>query len=195
MFLRFEQTDKEYLKMKKKERHIICPFWSPTTKICKVQATGLFIPLDDHIQMYCKCPEHVLCQQYMLSQDTGKETEKAGPEVKAENRRQYPRIKSNHQLTLVRLSSSGHVVNHDSSRASTLDLSSGGMRLTTREIFMNDSMIQFHFKSSFPSSLKIGLAKVKWCVPADNELEYHVGLAFQNDQVIQAMGDYLGSRA
>lgn len=173
---------------------MVCPFWSPITKSCKVQATGLFIPLNDHIEMYCKCPEHVLCQQYRVSQDTGQETEKAGPEIKAGNRRQYPRIKSNHQLTLVRLSNSGHVISH-SSRASLLDLGSGGMCLTTREMLMNDSMIQFHFKNSFPSSQKSGLAKVKWCVPADNDLEYHVGLAFQNDQVIQAMGDYLGSRA
>ncbi len=179
--------------MKKKVRHMVCPFWSPIAKICKVQATGLFIPLDDHIQMYCKRPEHILCQQYRLSQDGGQETEKAGPEIQAGNRRQYPRVKSSHQLTLVRLSTSGHVISQDSSRASTLDLSSGGMCLTTREMLMNDSMIQFHFKNSLSSSLKSGLARVKWCVPADNDLEYHVGLAFQNDQVIQAMSDYLGS--
>ena len=171
---------------------MVCPFWSPITKICKVQATGLFIPLNDHIQMYCKRSEHVLCQQYRLSQDTDRETEKAGAEIKSGNRRLHPRIKRNHQLTLVRLSNSGHVISRDSSRASTQDLSSGGMRLTTREMLLNDSMIQFRFKHSLPSSLKSGLAKVKWCVPADNNLEYHVGVAFQNDQVIQGIADELG---
>ena len=179
--------------MKKKEKQrAVCPFWSPAEKTCKMQAIGLFIPLDDHFEIYCKRAEHILCQQYRLSQDTNQETGKADRKIKAGNRRQHPRITSNHPLTLVRLSDSGQVVCHRPSRASTVDLSSGGMRLTTRELLMHDSIIQFHFKSSFPSSLKSGLAKVKWCVQAGNDLEYHAGLAFQNDEIIQAMDNYLG---
>ena len=181
--------------MKKKEKRTVCQYWSPPNKTCEVKTLGLFIPLDDHIEYYCKRPEHILCQQYRLSQDMGPENGKVTPKIRTRNRREYPRVKSNHQLTLIRLSNSGHVISQDPSRASTLDLSSGGMRLTTRELLMNDSMIQFDFKGGLPSSLKSGLAKVKWCVPADNDLEYHAGLAFQSDQVIQAMGDYLGSQA
>ena len=181
--------------MKIKGKQTICPFWSPLDRICKVQTLGLFIPLEDHIEYYCKRPEHIQCQQYRLSQEIGQKAEKANPAAGTSNRRRHPRITSNQHLTFIRLSSSGHVVSHAPSRASTLDLSSEGMGLTTREILMNDSMIQFDFKGSFPSSLKSGVAKVKWCVPADNDLEYHAGVEFQNDQVIQAMGDYLGSLA
>jgi hypothetical protein len=184
------------MKMKKNEKQrIVCPFWSPAEKTCKMQAIGLFIPLDDHIEIYCKRAEHILCQQYKLSLDTSRETGKADLDIKTGNRRQYPRITSNHHLTLVRLSDSGQVIGHSPSRASTLDLSSGGMRLTTRELLMHDSIIQFHFKSSLSSSLKSGLAKVKWCAQAGNDMEYHAGLAFQNDEVIQAMDSYLGSQA
>jgi len=182
--------------MKKKEKQrVVCPFWSPAEKTCKMQATGLFIPLDDHIEIYCKSAEHILCRQYRLGQETSRETGKAGHDINTQNRRLHPRITSNHHLSLVRLSDSGQVVCHRPSRASTLDLSSGGMCLTTRELLMHDSIIQFHFKSPFPSTLKSGLAQVKWCVPAGNDLEYHAGLAFQNDEVIRAMDTYLGSRA
>ncbi len=182
--------------MKKKEKQCaVCPFWSPAEKTCKMQAPGLFIPLDDHVEIYCKRPEYVLCRQYRLGQDINRETGKAALNIKTGNRRQHPRITSNHLLSLVRLSDSGQVVCNRPSRASTLDLSSGGMRLTTRELLMHDSIIQFHFKSPFPSTLKSGLAQVKWCELAGNDLEYHAGLAFQNDEVVRAMDSYLGSQA
>jgi hypothetical protein len=182
--------------MKKKEKQCtVCPFWSPVEKTCKMQAIGIFIPLDDHIEIYCKRPEHILCQQYRLGQTANQETGDAEGKTRAGNRRQFPRVMTHHPLTLVRLSDSGQVVCHRPSRASTIDISSGGMRLTTRELLMHDSIIQFHFKGSLPSPLKSGLAKVKWCEPSGNDLEYHAGLAFQNDEIIQAMDSYLGSRA
>ena len=168
----------------------ICLFWSPIDRICKMQATGLFIPLDDHIEIYCQRAEHVLCQQYKLNASSHEEPQEAGTETI--NRRMQLRVRGNYNLTLLRLNESGNVISDHPSIASTLDLSSAGMRLTTRELLMHNSIIQFHFKTSFPSPLKSGLAKVKWCKPAGNNLQYMAGVAFQSDQVIQAMNDCFG---
>jgi hypothetical protein len=179
--------------MKKVKQNTICAFWSPVEQTCKIQEAGLFIPLEDHIEIYCKSAEHTHCRQFRFIEQVlpGKEkTSKRG-----RNRRRSSRVKSNHHITLVRLSDSGHKVDNSPSIASTLDISSGGMRLMTRELLMHDSIIQFQFKSTFPSAVKSGLAKVKWCVPTKRDLRYQAGLAFQNTQIIQAMGEYLVSRA
>jgi hypothetical protein len=171
----------------------VCAFWSPTEQICKVQDTGLFIPLEDHVEIYCKSAEHVLCQQFRLLEQTHLIAEQVV--ISGENRRKHCRVRTSRHLTLIRLSDSGNVVCNSPSIASTLDMSSGGMRLATRELLMHDSIIQFHFKGSLPSSVKSGLAKVKWCVPTKKDMRYQAGLAFQNTQIIEAMGEYLGSRA
>jgi hypothetical protein len=167
-----------------------CPFWSPADKTCKVQSTGLFIPLDDHIEVYCKRAEHTLCQQYKLSERIAQNSEKTIKGSENKNRRQHPRIKSNYPLTLVRLNESGNVVDQSPSRATIVDLSSGGMRLTTREMLMHDSIIQFHFSTSSPSSMKSGLAKVKWCLPTNDDLQYQAGLAFQNELLLPKTGNF-----
>jgi hypothetical protein len=179
--------------IKKEKEGKVCAFWSPAEQTCKIQNAGLFIPLEDHVEIYCKSAEHVLCRQFRLIEQTKPVAEKAG--VRGKNRRKHSRVKTNHHLTLVRLSDSGNVVCTNPSIASTLDISSGGMRLTTRELLMHDSIIQFHFKGSVPSSVKSGLAKVKWCAPTKKDLRYQAGLAFQNPQIMEAMGEYLGLRA
>jgi hypothetical protein len=179
--------------IKKEKQRKVCVFWSPIEKTCKIQDEGLFIPLEDHVEIYCRSAEHRLCRQFKLIEQIHPETGKAGK--KERNRRKYSRVKTSYHITLVRLSDSGHMVGNSPSIASTLDISSGGMRLTTREMLMHDSIIQFHFKGPFPSSVKSGLAQVKWCIPTRKDLRYQAGLAFQNTQIIQAMGEYLGSRA
>ena len=180
--------------MKIHDNHsIACLFWSPIERICKMQETGLYIPLDDHIEIYCKSAEHILCQQYKLSVNVKKESQKeTGTE--AINRRMHPRIKGNYNLTLLRLNESGNAIGDHPSLANTLDLSSEGMRVTTRELLMHNSIIQFHFKSSFPSPLKSGLAQVKWCKPTGNSMQYMAGVAFQSNQTIQAMSECLSAR-
>jgi hypothetical protein len=181
--------------MSKKERlSRVCPFWSPAEHSCKILKEGLFIPLKDHLEIYCRSDHHTVCRQFRLNEHSHQETGNVDKGEISSNRRKYPRIKTTHHVTLVRLSESGQVVCHHPSIASILDLSSGGMRLKTRDLLMHDSIIQFHFNSSFPSSLKSGLAKVKWCESTSKDMRYQAGLAFQNDHVVQAMGEYLESR-
>jgi hypothetical protein len=178
----------------KENQERICPFWSLKKQTCRIVTGGLFIPLDDHIEMYCRNVEYPLCLQFNLEKKTSEDEVKPHKRKKSNNRRRYPRVRSNHRITLVRLSDSGNVVCHHPSKANIIDLSSGGMCLKLREQLMYDSVIQFHFTKSFPSTLKSGLAKVKWCVPINNDLRYQVGVAFQNDQDMEAINQYLESR-
>ncbi len=166
-----------------------CEFWSPSEHTCKVCNSGLFIPLEDHIEIYCKTPEHVVCIQYNMNVQTARNQESQT----SVNRRKHLRVKENQQITLVRLNESGNIVSHHPEKANVLDLSMGGMRVNSREMLLNDSIVQFTFSDDLaPSTLQSGIAKVRWSCPINNDTLYQIGLVFQSDKTIEAIGRHLG---
>ncbi len=174
---------------KNKKTSSTCEFWSESEHACKVCNSGLFIPLDDHIEIYCKTSEHVLCIQYNMNVQTTSDEEKWS----SVNRRKYMRIKERQKVSLVRLNESGNIVSHLPEKAHVLDLSMGGMRVNSREILMNDSIVQFTFAGDdIPSNMQTGIAKVRWSCPINNDTLYQVGLAFQNENTMEAIGRHLG---
>ncbi len=182
--------------MEKKEKlKNICPFWSPFGQTCKIRNEGLFIPLGDHVEVYCKGSEYPLCKQFLLLERAQNQAADARASSNKDERRHFPRIKSNHRLTFIRLSDSGHAICLQPSAANTLDISTGGMRMSTRELLLHGSIIQFQFVPPFDSNVHAGLAKVKWCMPANNNIFYYAGLSFQSDHIIKEVDAYIGSAA
>ncbi len=174
---------------KHKKSTSACEFWSPSENTCKVCDSGLFIPLDDHIEIYCKTPEHALCIQYNMNIQTVQDEDRWS----SVNRRRHMRVKEKQQISLVRLNESGNVVSHLPEKANVLDLSMGGMRVNSREMLMHDSIVQFTFTGDdIPTTMQSGIAKVRWSCPINNDTLYQVGLAFQGDQTIEAIGKHLG---
>jgi hypothetical protein len=170
-----------------------CRFWSALSMKCRICKEGLFIPLDNHIEMYCKTTEYPHCLQYMLYSekiqsylDITKKVDK--------NRRKYERYQTCHQITLVRLVQSGEIATHYSTIAKTLDLSGGGMRLTTKNPLANHSLVQFTFDGSFPENLQYGTGQVAWCNKQIDEPGYQAGITFQDDRLITSMDRYLVSQ-
>jgi hypothetical protein len=173
-------------------RTSFCPFWSPLSMKCSLCSEGLFIPLDDHIDVYCKTEDYPMCLQYSLSHESFRKIAGyCGPTL-SDNRRNYERIESTHPLTLVRLSSSGKVASHFTSPASTIDLSMGGLRLRMQDPLINDTVVRFSFDDSVPELLQSGTATIKWCYRMIDTSEYQAGLAFRSNQTVEAMGMYLG---
>lgn len=166
-----------------------CFFWSPKDRSCKLSSEGLFIPLDDHIEIYCKSPDHKLCLQYSMSVHAAQQEDSAYED--RVNRRAYTRFNSTHQVTLVRLKDSGNIAFHHATKANTLDLSSGGMRLVAREPIMSDTLMQFSFDDSFPELLQKGVAKTRWCRSVQDSLDYQIGIEFIDDEVKAAMDSFL----
>jgi hypothetical protein len=111
----------------------------------------------------------------------------------ATNRRAHVRVKENRQITLVRLNDSGNIVSHQPEKANVLDLSMGGMRVNSRELLLNDSLVQFNFlDENLPPQLQSGIAKVRWSCPIHHNTQFQMGLAFQSDQTMKAIGEHLG---
>ena len=157
---------------------------------CRVSKGGLFIPLDDHIETYCKTIDYPNCIQHTLhSQNRLKIVERANQN---KNRRKFSRVDACYKITLVRLINTGAVVSHHSAFAETLDLSSGGMRLATNTPLKNDSVLKFSFGNDFPESVQEGIGQVAWCNKEIDNPGYQAGISFQNEQTIEAMDFFLG---
>lgn len=166
-----------------------CPFWSTYALKCRLSNDGLFIPLDDHIDVYCTTTEYPLCLQYNMNSE-GRAQIKRKPKEPEDNRRAFPRLERNFRVTLVKMTDSGKLAKHFSLHASTLDISRGGMRLNTTERLIDDTRIAFSFVDVFPEELQSGTATIKWCCEQEESGFYQAGLAFENPRS-EAAGIYL----
>jgi hypothetical protein len=166
-----------------------CPFWSTYALKCRLCNEGLFIPLDDHIEVYCTTPEYPLCLQYNMNSE-GRAMIKSKTQRPEENRRAFPRLERSFKVTLVKMTESGKLAKHFSLHASTLDISRGGMRLNTTERLIDDTQIAFSFVDVFPEELQSGTATIKWCRQQEESGFYEAGLAFENPRS-EAAGMYL----
>lgn len=170
-----------------------CPFWSTESRKCKVCQTGIFIPMDDHIDIYCTTPKFVKCMQYSLNSgiqvDSLLSRQRFGP-----NRRQFMRIESNIHITLVRLIDSDKVVNHIPLSAETLDISRGGMRISTSTPINLDTWVHFTFDESWPSVLREAKAQVQWCNKQIDDPGYQIGVSFKDSEIKNAVELFLGKK-
>ena len=109
-----------------------------------------------------------------------------------ENRRKYIRIQSSHAITLIKIFGSDKPESPIiTTRANTVDVSNGGMRVATDKPLSYDSVVQFTFDDSFPQSLHQLTGHVEWCNKQLDEPGYQAGVSFQGDHIIEAMGHYL----
>lgn len=168
-----------------------CPFWSTQSTECRICKNGLFIPLDNHIEVYCKTTDYVQCLQYGLHPEN--RLQRVDKTEQSKNRRKYERVEANLKVTLVKYIHSGEIGSHCSAFAKTMDLSCGGMRLTTNKPLPNDSIVMFSFDNSFGSTLKECSGKVAWCNKAIDHPGYQAGITFRDDNMIKAMNSYLDS--
>jgi hypothetical protein len=164
-----------------------CPFWSSFAQKCRISSDGLFIPLDDHIDVYCTTKDYPMCLQYSMNNEIPEMDDSLDTQ---ENRRNFPRMEANYRVTLVKITETGRLARHFSLHATTVDISKGGMRLATSEQLVDDTRIAFSFIDNMPKDLQSGIAKIKWSKRSEATGIYHAGLAFE-DPSGKAIGAYL----
>lgn len=173
-------------------KNIACPFWCKQTKKCTVQQKGLFIPLEDHVDLYCTSNNYPNCLQY--SHQVSGQLQFADETIHSFiNRRRFVRIKLQRQVTLVRTSSTNDPT-EVTNQAQTLDLSLGGMRLATEKPLHSDSVVQFSFDDeTMPDHMLTGSGYIAWCNKQIDEPGYQAGIVFGEKQVSKEIGSYLNS--
>lgn len=161
-----------------------CPFWSPVKRSCSIALDGLFIPTEDHIEIYCKTSDYPFCAQYNGQLDSGV------PACSINDRRHFGRYISSHRITLVKTNDS-HEQTPVTVLATTIDLSEGGIRVFSAENLTEATTLHFSLDENFPEQLQSGVAEIKWCLPQISSNGFQAGLAFKDDAFITAMSSYL----
>jgi hypothetical protein len=167
-----------------------CPFWSATSKKCSICEGGLFIPLDDHVEAFCKTPRFSACPIYVdHSENQLVLLEKVR---KSElNRRKYMRFETSRHLTLIKIFASGKLVSQLASDVKTIDISKGGVRMATEQPLDNDTVVQISFDDATSQTLHEITGHIKWCNKQPDEPGYQTGVSFPEERIVEAMGHYL----
>lgn len=157
---------------------------------CSISNGGLFIPLDNHREIFCTSPHFRECQQYTLVSENQKTSSKIVRKTEV-NRRKYLRFTTFHQITLLKILKSGNPISRLPHELNTLDVSKGGMRITTDRPIKDTTMIQFSFDDSFPETLRDMTGQVAWCNKQVDARGYQAGIFFTKAALMEEMGRFL----
>ena len=159
-----------------------CPFWTPSTGNCRVSQDGLFIPLESHINSFCKSSNYAQCQQH---RENERRADEQVYDIVAERRR-FHRHSGSQEITLIQTDE----YYHDSGPqlpAQMIDFSEGGMRLLASEQLDRDATVTCTLGNDFPPHLRSGTARIRWCRPLMNSKGYQAGLAFRDELISKAL--------
>ncbi len=175
----------------KNEIEQVCSHWSPISKSCLLHQGGLFIPVDEHIKIYCQNSNYLTCQHFS---EQAKPRASSTWEEKEENRRRFKRIQKRYYLRLSEYKPSAIAEVPIDECACTVDLSAGGIRLESCHCLALDSLISFYLDKEFSGSGLRGIGKVRWCKTLENTPLFHVGLDFLDDVAALAIREHLDAR-
>jgi len=153
---------------------------------------GLYIPLPEHIEIYCSTTHYIQCHQYIR----GKEilSEAAAAEGIEDSRRRHRRIKERLPVSIVACDSMGKLIGDKAEETSTRDLSIGGMCLTSHSKRQTNELLLLKLMQGTSESPLTGIGEVRWCNASNKSSkssEYRVGIAFKTKETSWAVGKYL----
>ena len=150
--------------------NIVCPSWSFSTKSCLLSTDGLYLPVADHVSLYCEGGGYLFCPQA------------AGLNTKhgAKNRTLSERRKSRRTPArlFARISDSLQSIEHVGAEgaAITVDLSNQGFRVELCSPLTEGTTIHFSLEDESTSSPVHGTGLVKWCHSMENAALFHAGI-------------------
>jgi len=153
---------------------------------------GLFIPMPEHVDMFCSKPQYVQCHQYLRGCKLMQETARKYGFIVDGGRRKYRRVPERTPLSLSLCDSGRNLLELLDDNAYTLDFSLGGMRLQSIKEIEEKSLVSFQFSSDFSRPNLSGIGEVKWCEAVPETDMFQTGLAFADFELTQAIGSHLG---
>lgn len=160
-----------------------CPFWSPTSGNCKISHEGLFIPLDNHTNIFCKSGEYCGCEHYCVNSTTD--------DSSVCNTVSERRLSDRHSgFQEIKIIQSAEYIDDKSPQLSAhvVDFSRKGIRLLAATQLDRDSTVTCSLDDSFPEHLRSAAAMIRWCRPLRNNNGYQAGLSFLDDRISKALG-------
>jgi len=184
--------------MQDKKSHSLggkCPcFALDNSKECGIVKGGVYIPMPEHIKMFClsrkypQCPQYIRYCELIMNQAEG--------EVKAymvsEDRRKFQRFAELLYLDLVVCDANIIPREINGFKARTLDVSLGGLRIESPRELATDTILSFDSDPEFSSESLSGVGDVKWCRPQKDSDKFEFGIAFSDYSTSEGMRKHLG---
>jgi len=171
-----------------------CPYWAlEHNRECCISKGGMYIPMPEHIQMFCHSAKYYQCQTYIrgreliLAQDDFELSEFLG----SRDRRRLRRYPEQVYLDLVACDRNLNPQLMKAYKAKSLDMSLGGIRVESFMEFPPEAVVSFVLDPEFSSETLLGVGEVKWCVPKKDSNKFESGIAFSNYSTSESMREYL----
>lgn len=157
-------------------RQCVCPHWSPSDRACLLVKDGLFLPVEQHVAVYCMSCHFPSCRQYQTLAEPAIHQGKDGD--LPINRRRSIRIPSYHNFRFSEITGSDQLPGQRDDDAWTIDLSAGGIRFASRHPLNPDTTIHFFLEPDGMGAPVEGSGRVIWSEPLENTPLFHAGIAF-----------------
>jgi len=170
------------------EKLSTCPYLSHNAEECLMTTGGLYLPLPEHIEMFCKTSSFAKCHHYIIGCE---EIRNAAPKLSAGalNRRRYRRVQERLPIVLAEYSKRGSSCDVLDPSAFTIDLSMGGFRFVSRYKFLPETKIMFTLGEGINGSSLAGLGEVRWSVnDSADPGRFLSGLSFMDSKSKQIIG-------
>lgn len=173
-----------------------CPYWPHDgSEECLMTRGGLYIPMPEHIKMYCKTQSYGNCYHYLKEcEQLVAPVEKRAMALSGRDRRRFQRVAGRYSLILASCDGPDRPQEMMTDKACTLDLSLGGMRFESPADLPVRRMIAFTFGADFVAPSLTGIGEVMWCEEDSAAEHYVAGLSFSfvDNQMRLAIGSQVG---
>ncbi len=170
-----------------------CPHWvEENANACNMTKGGLYIPMPEHIEMFCSTGRYGRCSQYLRGSEMIHEDAEKYGFVTSQGRRRYRRVTERIALSLFAGGADAGSGKLLDDKAFAIDLSLGGLRMESRQQLLPNDIIALQFGSDFSAPGLSGSAQVRWCEAKNDEDVYQAGIAFEDLRLTQAVGTHLG---
>ena len=172
-----------------------CPFWSgDNIEECGISKGGMFIPMPEHITMFCTSVNFPKCKQYIRGCGPATEHEKKhnNNSLNESDRRRMRRFPEQIYLDFIINDTNSTGTSGRNYKAKTIDVSLGGLRIESYNELRADSIISFILNPEFSEKELLGIGEVKWCKPKKSTNKYESGISFANFSTSEGIRQYLG---
>jgi len=161
-----------------------CPCWSSSTRYCYLARGGIFLPVREHVDLFCEGREYRSCPHY--DGGLGENPSADGIFSPEGNRRRFPRLPGRYGFCLVE--PSGDELEHvlDDSAVS-VDVSAGGIRFESSRALPVGMDVLFSLNDAYMDLPIQGRGRVCWCRSLDTVPRYHAGVSVDDPAVTRAL--------
>ena len=173
-------------------KNLFCPYYLlGDLGDCQMTRGGLYIPLPEHIEIFCKTIRYSSCPQYIRGKSLLQGNIRKKVET-SDSRRRFPRIGNRFPVTISTCDEKGQPVEVLDQEAVTLDLSLGGIRISSNSEIPPNKILHFAFREDLCHTTVKGVGEVRWSRKTEGPLPYQAGLAFLDNSLPTPVIEHLG---